>query len=166
MEFPTFNARAETIDTASTFREPWREGKRCLIVTEGFYEWKKSKANPKRKQPYAIARAKAKLTVMAGLWEIWHGPGGQRVKSCTIITTDSNSLIAPLHDRMPVILAEPDWPRWLGEEPATGAELKALLRPFPSEDMELWPVSSRVGNVKNNDPDLVTPIELPPEDLL
>ena len=164
MTNPTFNARAETIDTTSSFKAPWREGKRCLVITEGFYEWKKGRLNPKNKQPYAIARTKAKLTVMAGLWEIWRSPGGQILKSCTVITTTSNSLIEPLHDRMPVILHEDDWPKWLGEEPATDADPKALLRPYPAEDMELWPVDKRVGNWRENDPDLLTPVEVDPDE--
>jgi putative SOS response-associated peptidase YedK len=165
MTYPTFNAKAETIDALASFKAPWREGKRCLVITEGFYEWKKGKRNPKIKQPYAIARAKSKLTVMAGLWEIWRDrQTGEVIKSCTIITITSNDLIAPLHDRMPVILHEDDWPKWLGKEPATVAELKALLRTYPSQDMELWPVGSRIGNVRNNDPDLLTPVEVDPDE--
>lgn len=161
MTFPTFNARTETIDTVSTFRAPWREGKRCLVITEGFYEWKKS-----NKQPYAIARAKSKITALAGLWEVWRGPVGETIKSCTVITTVANSLIEPLHDRMPVIMAEADWPKWLGEERITLDEAKAMLKPYPSEDMELWPVSKRVGNVRNNDAELILPVELEPNELI
>ena len=88
MAYPTFNAKAETVDTLASFRAPWREGKRCLVVTEGFYEWKKGKKNPKNKQPYAIARAKSKFTVMAGLWERWRDAiSGEVIHSCTVITT-------------------------------------------------------------------------------
>jgi putative SOS response-associated peptidase YedK len=160
MTYPTFNAKAETIGTVASFKAPWQEGKRCLVVTNGFYEWKKGRRNPKLKQPYAIARTLSPLTVMAGLWEVWRGPGGQTIKSCTVITTNSNDLIAPLHDRMPVILHEADWPKWLGEEPATETELKVLLRPYPAEEMELWPVSTRVGNVRNNDAELIVRVEV------
>jgi putative SOS response-associated peptidase YedK len=153
MKYATFNAKAETIDTTASFRGAWKAGRRCLVVTDGFYEWRKGD-----KQPFAIARRKGELTVMAGLWEEWKSPSGEVIKSCTVITTNANDLIAKLHDRMPVILAEKDWPAWLGEVPATPQELKALLAPFPSEEMELWPVDKRVGNVRNNDPGLVAPV--------
>ena len=153
LKYPTFNAKAETVDTLASFRGAWKAGRRCLVVTDGFYEWRKGD-----KQPFAIARAKGKLTIMAGLWETWRSPAGETIKSCTVITTDSNTLLAPLHDRMPVILAEEDWPAWLGEVPAESAELKALLKPYPSEDMALWPVDRRVGNVKNNDASLIEPV--------
>ena len=153
---PTFNARAETIDRTSTFRDAWRTGRRCLVVTNGFYEWRK-----RDKQPYAIARAKQTFTVMAGIWEEWRARDGSEViRSCTIITTDANDLIGRLHDRMPVILAEADWPSWLGEAPASEAELKALLRPYPSAEMELWPVGLAVGNWRNNGPELLIPAEI------
>jgi putative SOS response-associated peptidase YedK len=155
MKFATFNAKAETVDTMASFRGAWRDGRRCLVVTDGFYEWRR-----RDKQPFAIARCKGALTVMAGLSEEWKSPSGEVIRSCTVITTTANDLIEPLHNRMPVILAKADWPAWLGEVPATSVELKALLRPFPSEDMELWPVSKRVGNVKNNDADLAKPIQL------
>jgi putative SOS response-associated peptidase YedK len=153
LEYPTFNARAETIDAKRTFRDAWKAGRRCLVVTDGFYEWRKGD-----KQPFAIARANKKLTIMAGLWEIWRSPADETIRSCTIITTTANDLLAPLHPRMPVILAEADWPVWLGETPATDAELKALLKPYPAQDMTLWPVDRRVGNVKNDDPSLVEPL--------
>jgi putative SOS response-associated peptidase YedK len=97
----------------------------------------------------------------------WHWPGcgtcGARkaIKSFTIVTTDANALLAPLHDRMPVILDPEDWPSWLGERAAGPAELKALLRPCPPERLTLWPVSPRVGNVRNNDPALFAPIAQP-----
>jgi putative SOS response-associated peptidase YedK len=105
----TFNARADSISEKPAFRGAWKAGRRCLIVTDGFYEWRKGD-----KQPFAIARANDQLTVFAGLWEEWKSPAGV-IKTCTIITTESNTLIAPLHDRMPVILAEEDWPAWLAK---------------------------------------------------
>jgi putative SOS response-associated peptidase YedK len=149
----TFNARADTIAAKPAFRGAWRAGRRCLVVTDGFYEWRKGD-----KQPFAIARADAPFTVMAGLWEEWKSPAGERIRSCTIITTESNELLAPLHDRMPVILAEQDWPPWLGETSAGEAELKALLRPYPSERMKLWPVGRAVGNWRNDGPHLADPV--------
>ena len=157
MAYATFNARAEGIDTKASFRDAWKEGRRCLVITNGFYEWDKRVAV---RQPYAIARTIDEHTVMAGLYEVWTSHKGERIATVTIITTQSNSLIKPLHDRMPVILAEADWAKWLGEQPATDAGLKALLRPYPSELMTLWPVDRKVGNVRNDGPDLVRPVDL------
>ena len=155
MKYPTFNAKSETVRQVASFRDAWREGRRCLVVTDGFYEWRRGD-----KQPFAIACAKDALTVLAGLFEVWRSPAGERIKTCTVLTTDANSLIAPLHDRMPVILAEEHWPLWLGETSVSEEELLALLRPYPSAEMTLWPVDRRVGSVKNNDASLALPITL------
>jgi putative SOS response-associated peptidase YedK len=128
-------------------RDAWNKGQRCLVVTDGFYEWKKPE-----KQPYAVAMAEpGRMMVMAGLWDEWTDrKTGERIRSCTIVTCPPNSVIGALHDRMPVILAEKDWPKWLGEELATADELKALLVPSPDEALTLWPVSrQRIGNVRN-----------------
>src|SRR5947209_4518798 len=95
---------------------------------------------------------------LAGLWENRRSPAGELVRSFAIITTAPNELCAELHDRMPVVLKPDGWPVWLGEEAADSPELKALLAPFPSEEMICWPVSAWVGNVKNNDPGLIEPI--------
>jgi putative SOS response-associated peptidase YedK len=95
---------------------------------------------------------------LAGLWETWRAPEGERVRSFAIITTMPNELCAELHNRMPVVLKPAAWPVWLGEEPADAPQLKSLLAPYPSEEMVAWPVSPRVGNVKNNDPSLTEPI--------
>jgi putative SOS response-associated peptidase YedK len=152
----TFNARGETISSMPSFRGAWRVGRRCLVVTGGFYEWRKKGD----KQPFAIARADDRLTVMAGLWEEWLSPASERIRSCTIITCPSNELLEPIHDRMPAILTEEDWPAWLGEAPASEAELKALLKPFPADGMKLWPVGREVGNWRNDSRQLVEPIAL------
>jgi putative SOS response-associated peptidase YedK len=95
---------------------------------------------------------------LTGLWETWRSPAGERVRSFAIITTTPNELCAQLHNRMPVVLQPSAWPAWLGEEPADAPLLKALFTPYPSEEMVAWPVSPRVGNVKNNDPSLIEPI--------
>jgi putative SOS response-associated peptidase YedK len=156
--FSTINARAEEIDTKPAFREAFRQ-RRCLVPLDNFFEWKKTAAG---KQPYAIGLAGGGLMAMAGLWETWRAPSsGERVRSFAIVTTEPNELCAALHNRMPVVLAPEAWPAWLGEEPADEAQLKALLAPYPADGMVSWPVSPRVGNVKNNDPGLVEPINLP-----
>ena len=96
---------------------------------------------------------------LAGLWETWRSrTSGERVRSFAIVTTEPNKLCAALHNRMPVVLAPEAWPQWLGEEPADVPHLKALLAPYPADGMICWPVSPRVGNVKNNDPSLIEPI--------
>jgi putative SOS response-associated peptidase YedK len=123
-----------------------------------FYEWKKTTSG---KQPYAIALKDRRLMGMAGLCETWRAPGGERIRSFTIITTQPNELCAELHNRMPAVLKREAWPLWLGEQPAELAPIKALLVPYLSDEMVAWPASPRVGNLKNNDPALVEPINLP-----
>jgi putative SOS response-associated peptidase YedK len=152
--FANINAKAEGVETKPAFREAFRQ-RRCLVPVDSFYEWKKTASG---KQPYAIALADQKLMALAGLWESWRSPAGERVRSFAIVTTQPNQLCAELHNRMPVILAPEVWPAWLGEEPADEAQLKSFLAPYPSDEMICWPVSPRVGNVKNNDPSLIEPI--------
>ena len=125
---------------------------------DSFYEWKKT---PTGKQPYAIGLRGGRLMAMAGLWETWRSPEGERIRSFTIATTKPNALCAELHNRMPVVLQPEAWPMWLGQEPADPKQLKALLAPYSGDDMTSWPVSARVGNVKNNDPSLVDAIVFP-----
>jgi putative SOS response-associated peptidase YedK len=112
------------------------------------------------KQPYAIALADRRLMALAGLWETWRSPAGERVRSFAIITTTPNEMCADLHNRMPVMLKPETWPEWLGEEPAEPPRLKTLLAPYPAEEMTCWPVSARVGNVKNNGASLIEPAAL------
>jgi len=104
------------------------------------------------------------LMVMAGLWDEWKSPDRERIKSCTVITCAPNVTVAALHDRMPVILNESDWPKWLGEELATEEQLKALLVACPDDRLRLWPVHRKVGNVRNDGRELAEPVgdqELP-----
>jgi putative SOS response-associated peptidase YedK len=159
LQYSTFNARAEEFTTKPAFRDAWKRGQRCLVVTDGFYEWKKLDAKGKLKRPHAIAMADSVPMVMAGLWAQWKSPtSGEEVLSCTILTCEPNSAMGELHDRMPVILAENDWPKWLGEEPASEQDLLALLRPCRDEALKIWPVDKMVGNVKNNGPQLILPV--------
>ena len=152
--YSTFNAKAEGIETRPAFREPFAR-RRCLVPLDSFYEWKKLDGD---RQPYAIARADRGLMAVAGLWDGWRSPQGEIVRSFTIVTTRPNAMLDELHDRMPVILDPPSWPLWLGEVPASPAELRGLLAPYREDGLVLWPVSRRVGNVKNNDPSLIEPV--------
>jgi putative SOS response-associated peptidase YedK len=154
--YSTINARAEEIETKPAFREAFRQ-RRCLVPVDSFYEWKKTETG---KQPYAIGLAGGRLMALGGLWDSWRSPQGERVRSFTIVTTTPNELCAQLHSRMPVVLRPDAWPLWLGEEPSDVAHLKALLAPYLDDDMICWPVSARVGSVKNNDPSLIEPIAL------
>jgi putative SOS response-associated peptidase YedK len=156
LSYSTFNARSEEFATKPAFKDAWKHGQRCLVVTDGFYEWKK--LTVKEKQPYAIA-SKEGMMIMAGLWSRWKEPkSGGEVLSCTILTCRPNQVMAELHDRMPVILAEANWPKWLGEVPATEEELLALLKPCPDDALKIWKVDRRVGNVRNNGPELALPV--------
>ena len=148
---PTSTPKAEGIENRPAFREAFQR-RRCLVPVDNFYDWKNTTAG---KQPYAIALADRRLMALAGLWENWRSPAGEWIRSFAIITTEPNELCAQLHNRMPVVLRPASWPVWLVEKPVDPSELKALLTPFPSEEMTCWPVSARVGNVKNKDPSLI-----------
>jgi putative SOS response-associated peptidase YedK len=149
----TFNARAEGIDTKPAFRGAWRAGRRCLVIADGYYEWRKSD-----KQPFAVALGNRGIMTFAGLWDSWRADDGIITKSFTIITTQPNELVAPVHNRMPALLSPDCWPAWLGECRASEDQLKAMLRPYPSGQMALWPVDRAVGNVRNDQPDLFAPL--------
>ena len=153
--YSTFNARAETLTTRAAFRDAWRAGRRCLVLADGYYEWRDAD-----KQPFAIALANRGPMTLAGLWEDWRSPAGERIKSFAIITTTANALLAPLHDRMPVVIPADSWGDWLGENPAS--DVHSLLRPYSDQAMAFWAVDRKVGNVRNDSPDLFAPIGLAP----
>src|SRR6202140_5142274 len=145
------NARAETLATLPAFRDAFQR-RRCLIPASGFYEWKK---DGKTRTPYAVVPAGDEpLFAFAGVWENWRDPSkgadAAWLRSCTIVTGEPNALLAPIHNRMPVILPSESWAQWLGEAPADAAALQALLRPFPADRMRLYPVSTSVNSVKND----------------
>lgn len=143
--YSTINAKAETVTTSPSFREAMKS-RRCLVPADAFYEWQKIDA--KTKQPFAIALKSGDPYAFAGLWERWKDPKTkERIETFTIITTDPNELVEPLHNRMPVIIEPKDYDRWL--TPGDTARLPLdLLRPFPAEQMKAWKVDRRVGNVK------------------
>jgi putative SOS response-associated peptidase YedK len=151
--FSTINAMAETIESKPVFREAFKR-RRCIVPVDSFYEWKK--LGPKEKQPYAIGRDGGGLMALAGLWENWKSPADEWIRSFTIITTTPNEICAEVHNRMPVVLPPETWSTWIGEEPAEPGQRKSLLMPYAGA-MTCWPVSARVGNVKNNDPSLIEP---------
>jgi putative SOS response-associated peptidase YedK len=154
--YSTINARAEEAATKPVFREALKK-RRCLVPADAFYEW--AKRDAKVKQPFAIGLKSGDPYAFAGLWESWRpkDKDGETLESFSILTTDANEVLEPIHNRMPVILEPKDYRRWM--EPTSVERLPVdLLRPFPADRMSAWPVSERVGNVRNNDPDLLARI--------
>ncbi|MEY2591472.1 MAG: hypothetical protein QOJ67_3456 [Acidimicrobiaceae bacterium] len=152
------NARAESILDKPAFRRPL-ERKRCIVPADGFYEWEAIDGQ-KAKQPWYVRRADGDALAFAGLWESWRpvkGSDDGRIVSCTIITTDANDAVRPIHDRMPVVLPPSAWAGWLDPANADVDDLRRLLVPAPSELFELRPVGSAVSNVRNDGPHLLDP---------
>jgi putative SOS response-associated peptidase YedK len=148
------NARAESLAEKPSFRAAYK-ARRCIIPACGFFEWK---ATEHGKQPYYIHPADGGLFGFAGLWERWSPPDGSAIDTFSVITTAANDAIRPLHDRMPVILAPQDYSIWLSR--ATEPEhLRALIGTLPVTPVSLFPVLKGVGNVKNDSPDLIAPVE-------
>jgi putative SOS response-associated peptidase YedK len=140
------NARAETAAEKPGFRSAFKH-RRCLIPSDGLFEWKKEDG---QKQPYYITLRDQSLFAYAGLWEEWkREDSDEPIQTCTILTTEANELIRPLHDRMPVILDPKDYAAWLDPTPRPNTTLLSLLRPFPSEAMQAYLVSSTVNNARN-----------------
>ena len=150
-----FNARAETLNASPAFRDAL-ERKRCLVPIESFYEWRREGSV---RQPYAIGRADGRPLVLAGLWSGWRDPATESVRrTFTIITTRPNRTMAELHDRMPVVLEDGDWPLWLDPATPDRGELLAMLEPRDGPDLVLRAVSQLVNNVRNDGPELVAPL--------
>ena len=149
------NARAETVATSGMFRTALTK-RRCLVPAAAFYEWK---ATPDGKVPHAIARVDDDPLAFAGIWDGWRSPDGDVLQTFAIITTEANAQMAALHNRMPVILEPEDWPVWLGE---VEGDPQPLLKPAKQGILRIWPVDKRVGNVRNDGPELLQP-EIPPE---
>lgn len=149
--FRCINARAETVATTASFRQPWKTGRRCLVPANGFFEWG---TRPDGKQPFYFTSAEGSLLAFAGLWDTWQQPDGSSLLSDTIITTAPNGFVKRFHDRMPVILDEADYDRWL-----TAGDVSDLLKAPHNEVLVNYPVSRQVNSVKNNDASLVEPVE-------
>lgn len=148
------NARSETASEKPSFRNAFKY-RRCLVPTDGFYEWWKVDGG---KQPVRIQMKDERPFAMAGLWEHWQSPDGSEIESCTLLTTGPNDLLKPIHNRMPVILAPKDFDLWLDPGAQHPGEVQPLLRPFLSEKMTFYPVSTHVNNPRNEDPACITPL--------
>jgi len=151
------NARGETLEEKPAFRGSLKY-KRCLILADGFYEWKGAPGK-KVKTPFFIHMKDRKPFAFAGLWDSWNSPDGSLVKSCTIITTEPNELTGIIHNRMPVILHPRDYAKWLDPSSQTSENLLALIQPYPAEQMNAYPVSTQVNKPENDHPELVVQVK-------
>jgi putative SOS response-associated peptidase YedK len=152
------NARAETLHEKPAFKRPLKR-QRCVILADGFYEWKPVSSG--KKQPFYIRLRGGGLFFLAGLWDRWRSPEGQEVLSATIVTTHANELVAPLHNRMPVILRLETTRAWLAPGELEADEALALLAPLPAEAMELFPVSTAVNRPAIDDPSCIRRVDQP-----
>lgn len=154
-DYNTINARAENLSKKPAFRKSL-SSRRCLIPVDGFYEWSKDQTP---KQPYRITKKDGSLFALAGLWDEWVSPDqSQKIRSFTIITTDANELIKPLHTRMPVIIGQQDYEAWLEIRPQYLLHTLELLRPYPSEELTMYPINPIVNNSRNNSPECIKPV--------
>jgi putative SOS response-associated peptidase YedK len=145
------NARSETVAEKPSYRRAFKRS-RCLILADGFYEWQRTDSG---KQPFHIRMQDESPFAFAGLWESWDK--GDGLRSCTIITTEANDLVGEVHNRMPVILHAEDYEMWLDLDFDEREPLTSLLKPYPAETMEAYPVSRRVNKPSNNEPGVVEP---------
>ncbi len=144
------NARAETVITKPAFRNALAK-RRCLVLADGFYEWR---TEGKSKQPFFFHLRDDQPFAFAGLWDCWKG-ADEPIESCTIITTEANELSRPIHDRMPVMLTREACKLWLDSDIEDRQVLQELLKPYPSEAMECYPVSPLVNSPRNNCPECI-----------
>ncbi len=149
------NARGETLGEKPAFRGAYKY-KRCLILADGFYEWK-TLPGTKTKAPHFIHMKTGKPFAFAGLWDEWPAADGGAVRTCTIVTTTPNELMASIHNRMPVILQPGDYSEWLDAAPRTADSLKHLIKALPAESMEAYPVSTLVNSPANDRPECLLP---------
>ena len=150
------NARAETLAEKPSFRNAYKR-RRCLILADGFYEWQKMPGG-KTKRPTYIHLQDRKPFAFAGLWEEWNSPDGSQILSATIITTEPNELVQPIHNRMPVILPESAYERWLTPGEVDSQTFSSLLLPYDSRQMATYPVSLMVNNPRNDQPACIQPL--------
>ena len=148
------NARAETAAEKPAFRAALRR-RRCLVAADGFYEWQHT---GQRKQPFYFHLRDQRPFGFAGLWETWQGPEASPIETCTVLTTEANELVRPIHDRMPVIVAPADYDLWLDPAVEEPAELSRLWGPYPAGEMAAYPVSTRINSPANEDPRCIEPL--------
>jgi putative SOS response-associated peptidase YedK len=150
------NARGETVDTKLAFRDAFR-ARRCMILVDGFYEWR-AIPGVKRRVPYAVRMEGGTPFVLAGLWESWHAKGAsEAIETCTVVTTAANALMAPIHDRMPVILDPSVYGVWL--DPTTPSAIAAgIVRPYDGPGLCAYPVSTYVNSPAHDDSQCLEPI--------
>jgi len=152
--FQMINARAETLSQKASFKNSFKK-LRCIIPCSGFYEWKK--LDKKTKVPYFIRLRNGTPFALAGLWDRWNKDGGN-LTTFTIITTTPNNIIKPIHDRMPVILKSENHDMWINPDITDTENISDFLKPYPSEEMELYEISTFVNNPKNDSPECIEPI--------
>lgn len=153
-KYSMINARAETVAEKPAFRSAFRY-RRCLIPADGFYEWQKTLGG--RKQPYCIRHAEDQPMALAGIWETWQAADGSELESCAILVTSANATVAPVHDRMPVIVDPSDFGSWLNRHLQHPDELEQFLQPAPTDLLRLYPVNTRVNNPQNDSKELIEP---------
>lgn len=145
------NARAETVTEKPSFRAAFKQ-RRCLILADGFYEWQQQE---KKKQPFYFRMNDEHPFAFAGLWEHWKSGDGEVINSCTILTTEPNDLMRPVHNRMPVIIDPKDYDLWLDTEVKKPELLQPLLHPYSAEEMTAYPVSTKVNKPVNDSAELI-----------
>lgn len=145
------NAKSESVDEKPLFRESFLQ-RRCLLLTDGFYEWDHSQDDH---PPMRILQKDRSLFLMAGIWNKSLKSNGEKLFSCAILTTSANAVVRPLHERMPVIIDVPQVVNWLNPRFSDHQLLKKLCVPYPDDRLEFYPVSKRINNVKNDDPILI-----------
>jgi putative SOS response-associated peptidase YedK len=151
------NARSETVAEKPSFRGSFKY-KRCLVLADGFYEWRKEPGT-KTKTPMYLRLKNKQPFAFAGLWDNWHSSDGSEIRTFTIITTEPNTLVAEIHNRMPVILPQFAYTDWLQEGENDPSLLKSFLQPYPAEEMEAYPVSRYVNSPQNDSPECIIPSE-------
>jgi putative SOS response-associated peptidase YedK len=152
--YKMINARSESLAEKPSFKTAF-ENQRCLVVADGFYEWKKEGT---LKKPYYIRLKSGKPVGFAGLYNVWTSPEGERINTSTIITTDANDLVRPLHDRMPVIAPEDQYGLWLDPAIHEKEVLSPILKPIASEEIELYRVTPKMNSFKYNNPENIVPL--------
>ena len=152
------NARCESVAEKPSFKHPLRR-RRCLAIADGFYEWAKVPGR-RGKTPMRFVLNDGSHFAFAGLWDSWHGPDGRELRTFTIITTEANELVRPVHNRMPVVLLPEQEDLWVDPSVSDPAVLLPLLRPHPPERMESYEVSAMVNSPSNDRPECIAPVGL------